>query len=120
MLEELSKKMFQLSSLFIWEEIFITGFNRSNIIINKETDLNANNNLYHFFLDSILYKYNNEIKPAVKKIRKIKSIECKNSIIKNLNQSHVWKYLKINFRFLLTIKVHFSQVGYHRSIVRTK
>ena len=48
--------MFQLSSLLFWEEIFITGFNRSKIIINKEKDLNANNNLYHFFFDSILYK----------------------------------------------------------------
>ncbi len=56
MLEELSKKMFQLSSLFICEEIFITGFNRSKIIINKETNLKANNNLYHFFCDRILYK----------------------------------------------------------------
>ena len=56
MLEELSKKMFQLSSLFICEEIFITGFSRSKIIINKEKDLNTNNKLYHFFFDSILYK----------------------------------------------------------------
>ena len=120
MLEELSKKMFQLSSLLFWEEIFITGFNRSKIIINKETNLKANNNLYHFFFDSILYKYNNEIKPAVKKIRKIKSIECKNSIIKNLNQSHIWKHFKINFRFLLMLEVNFSQIGYHGSIIRTK
>ena len=48
--------MFQLSSLSFWEKTFNTGFNRSKIIINKETDLKANNNLYHFFFDSILYK----------------------------------------------------------------
>ena len=56
-LDELSKKIFQISSLLLLEEIFITGFNRSKIRINIEINLKANNNLYHFLCDRILYKY---------------------------------------------------------------
>ena len=55
-IDELSKKIFQISSLLLLEEIFITGFNRSRIRINIEINLKAINKLYHFLCARILYK----------------------------------------------------------------